>query len=77
MNKQRRKWLEDVISKIEEAQSEIQSMAEEERESFDNMPEGLQEGERGQLISENADDLESVDSDFESWLDTLREILER
>lgn len=77
MNKQRRKWLEDVISKIEEAQSEIQSMAEEERESFDNMPEGLQEGERGQLISENADDLESVDSDFESLLDTLREILER
>lgn len=41
------------------------------------MPEGLQEGERGQTISENADDLEGVDSDFESILDTLNEILER
>jgi len=77
MNKQRRKWLEDVIAKIEEAQSEVQNIAEEERESFDNMPEGLQEGERGQQISENADDLEGVDSDFDSILETLNEILER
>lgn len=77
MNKQRRKWLEDVIAKIQDAQSEVQNIAEEERESFDNMPEGLQEGERGQTISENADDLEGVDSDFESILDTLNEILER
>ena len=77
MNKQRRKWLEDVIAKIEAAQSEVQNIAEEERESFDNIPEGLQEGERGQTISENADDLEGVDSDFESILDTLNEILER
>ena len=58
MNKARRKWLEDVIGKIEEAQQEIASIAEEERECFDNMPEGLQEGERGQSISDNADSLE-------------------
>ena len=77
MNKQRRKWLEDVIAKIEEAQSEVQNIAEEERENYDNMPEGLQEGERGQTISENADDLEGVDIDFDSILDTLNEILER
>lgn len=41
------------------------------------MPEGLQEGERGQSISDNADSLEEADSDFESLLDTLREVLER
>lgn len=29
MNKTRRKWLEDVIEKIEEAQQEIASIAEE------------------------------------------------
>lgn len=77
MNKARRKWLEEVIEKIEEAQQEIASIAEEERECFDNMPEGLQEGERGQSISDNADSLEEADSDFESLLDTLREVLER
>ncbi len=74
MNRQRRKRLEEAISKLEELQAEIQSIAEEERESFDNMPESLQDGERGQQISENADNLEYVDSDFDSLLDTLREI---
>lgn len=77
MNKVRRKVLEDAISKIEEAQELISSIAEEERECFDNMPEGLQEGERGQSISDNADDLENADSDFETLLNTLREVLER
>lgn len=38
------------------------------------MPESLQDGERGQQISENADNLEYADSDFDSLLDTLREI---
>ena len=74
MNRQRRKRLEEAISKLEELQAEIQSIAEEERESFDNMPESLQDGERGQQISENADNQEYVDSDFDSLLDTLREI---
>lgn len=55
----------------------LQSIAEEERESYDNMPESLQEGERGNTISENADDLENANDDFESMLDVLREIVER
>ncbi len=78
MNKQRRKRLSDIISQLEELQCELQSIAEEERECYDNMSEtGLGESERGQQISENADDLESADSDFESLLDNLREIQER
>jgi hypothetical protein len=75
MNRQRRKRLEEAISKIEELQAEIQSIAEEERESFDNMPESLQDGERGQQISDNADSLDMADSDFDSLLDTLREVI--
>ena len=77
MNKQRRKRLEDVISKLEELQVEVSSIQEEEQEAFDNMTDGLQQSERGQTIEENADDLENADSDFETLLDGLREILER
>ena len=77
MNKERRNRLGDVIDKLEELQAEVASIAEEEREAYDNMPEGLQESEKGQQISENADDLDSIDSDFESLLDTLRELSER
>lgn len=77
MNKDRRKRLSDIIAKLEVLQSEIQSLAEEERECFDNMPEGLQESERGSAIEDNADDLDDTDSDFESLLDTLNDIMER
>lgn len=77
MNKDRRKRLGEVITKLEELQSEIQSLAEEERECYDNMPEGLQDSERGAAIEENADDLDQIDSDFESLLDTLNDIMER
>lgn len=78
MNKQRRKRLADIIGRLEDLQSEVQSIAEEERECYDNMSDsGLCESERGQQIGENADDLENLDSDFESLIDNLREIQER
>lgn len=41
------------------------------------MPESLQYSERGEQVSENADDLDSLDGDFESLLDSIREISER
>lgn len=72
MNKDRRKRLGDIIAKLEELQSEIQSLAEEERECFDN-----QESERGSAIEENADGLDETDSDLGSLLDTLNDIMER
>ena len=77
MNKERRKRLDDVIDKLEELQAEVASIAEEEREAYDNLPEGIQNSERGEQISENADDLDGIDGDFESLLDTLREVSER
>ena len=77
MNKERRKRLEEAIGKLEELQSEIQSIAEEEREAYDNMDgNGLGETEKAQQISENADNLENLDSDFEDLLDNLREVME-
>ena len=76
MNKERRKRLEKVISQLEDLQVEVASIQEEEQEAFDNMTEGLQNSERGQGIQENADNLESVDIDFENLLDALREVLE-
>lgn len=48
MNKQRRKELEEAVRLLEEAYSTIESILEQEQEAFDNMPEGLQESERGE-----------------------------
>ncbi len=62
---------------LEELQSELQSIAEEESECFDNVTDGLQQSGRGQTIGENAYDLESADDDFESPLNSLRQVIER
>ena len=77
MNKERRKRLDDVISALEDLQAEIASIAEEGREAYDNLPYSLQDSERGEQMSDNADDIDGLDGDFESLLDSIREISER
>ena len=55
---------DETKAKIEAALSNLESvvndLASEERDKFDNMPEGLQASETGQKIEEAADTLESV-----------------
>lgn len=77
MNKQRRKWLEEIVGRLETAKDEIDSVAEEEREAYENLPEGIQESERGEAMCENADDLEQASSDLDDLIQNLNEILER
>lgn len=77
MNKARRKWLQSVIDALEEQKGELESIQEEEQEAFDNMPEGLQDSDRGQTIYENIDTLESAASNLEDIISELQEVLER
>lgn len=75
MNAARRKELRKAIDLIEQAKEIISAVAEEEREAYDNLPEGLQESEMGEKMNEIADDLEYVDLD--EVVDTIQEIIER
>ena len=77
MNKARRKWLEKAIATLEDQKLELETICEEEQEAFDNMPESLQESEKGQAMYENIDTLESAFSDLEDIISNLQEILER
>ncbi len=76
MNKQRRTRLEKLIAQLEDIQVELQDISTEERDAYDNLPDSLQDTERGQQMEENADNLDYADSDFENLLDSLREIAE-
>lgn len=76
MNKTRRKWLEKTIATLEDQKLELESICEEEQEAYDNMPESLQESEKGQTMYENIDTLESASSDLENIISNLEEILE-
>ena len=88
MNKERRKLLADALAKIEPAKElleQIQALLEEiktsveeakdaEQEYFDNMPESLQQGERGQGAEAAVSTLEEAFNSLENMIDAFGEI---
>lgn len=63
MNKVRRKQLDEVIAKIEEAKELLDVLREEEEEYRDNMPENLQGSEKYQMADEAIDNMDcAIDS---------------
>ena len=76
MNKQQRKRLNELIEHVEGIVTELDEMAQEEQEKYDNMPEGLQESERGEALQDAADNLQQAHDDLENWCDEIRDNLE-
>ena len=62
MNNTRRKQIDEAISKLDEAREIIVVIAEEERDYYDNMPENMQSGEKGERADEVASSLEEIES---------------
>ena len=60
MNKARRKALDEVISKIEEAKELLENLQAEEEEYRDNMPENLQGSERYEAADAPVDNMSSA-----------------
>lgn len=61
MNKNDRKQVAAIVSKLEELKSQmeeltsqLETLAEAEQEKYDNMSEGLQNSERGEALQESA-----------------------
>lgn len=83
MNRERRKRLQAVCAKMEAIAAEmedikesLQSIKEEEEEALSNLPEGLQDSERGQNMQGYIDTLDDVvDSLFELDMDELHQKL--
>lgn len=76
MNKQRRSRLQKVIDQLEELKQEVSYICEEEQEAYDNMPESLQDGERGSQMYENISTLEDQESNFDELIENLQEVIE-
>lgn len=56
----------DLESECEDIASELRNIGEECQSSFDNMPEGLQQGDVGQMLEQRVSDMESAADEFES-----------
>ena len=51
-------------------------MCEEEREAYDNLPESIQEGERGCAMEEAADNLDDAVSTIEDIIGEVQEVID-
>lgn len=71
MNKQRRKELAEVFVVLEGARDALESLKDEEQCYYDNMPESIQEGQRGEAADEAID---AMDDAITSLEDAVRSI---
>ena len=87
MNKVRRKELTDLLEKFESIQSllldlkdGLQSVRDEEQDAFDNMPESLQESERGEKMNTAIDALDEaisyIEDDISDVMDSVKDSIE-
>ena len=75
MNKDQRKQLGEALKAFSWAQEIIAQVAEEEREKFDNLTEGLQQAENGQKMEEAADILEEVSIEIDNLVSRVEEVM--
>ena len=76
MNKARRKKLGEIIDQLEYLREGLDAVASEEREAYDNLPESLQESERGTAMEEAADELDDICGELEELRDRIVEVVE-
>jgi hypothetical protein len=66
----------NAVTELESAIGDIESLRDETQDKFDNMPDGLQQGDTGQLLEERVNNCNSVISEVESAKDQLEELIE-
>ena len=74
MNKKRRKNIMDATVLLERAREIIDNAQEEEQECYDNLPEGIQDSERGEAMYNNIEALQTASDGIGDAVDSLSEI---
>jgi len=73
VNKDRRKRLAEIEGKLEELKDQLEAIRAEEEEAFDNLPESIQDGEKGQNIDANREALEQAVDSLDESLNAIRQ----
>ena len=76
MNKERRNRLAKIQDIIEGLIAEVEEIHGEEEEAYENLPESLQETERGESMERAIDNLEDLQQNLEEAAETINEITE-
>jgi len=75
MNKQRRTDLTKALELLSQAATLIEGVHEGEQEAYDNMPEGLQQAERGETMQEYLDALSIIIDELANTDETISEMI--
>lgn len=73
MNRTRREKIDSLIEQLDVLKSDIESLTDDEQTAYDNLPENIQTGNRGELMMSAIDNLESAVSSVEEAIDYLNE----
>lgn len=74
MNRDRRKRLMQLSEKLSEVRTSLESILEEEENAFDNLPESIQESEKGERMQEYIENIGEAISNIEETEACLEEI---
>jgi predicted nucleic acid-binding Zn-ribbon protein len=75
MNQARRNVINNQISTLQDVESQLTDVLEGEQDAYDNMPESLQGGERGEAMQEAINQLEEAMEAIRNACDALSEAL--
>lgn len=75
MNNERRKKIKKIISDLESTKLLLEDVLFDEEGSFENMPEGLQYSEKGEVSQEAIDLMNEAVEGFEEVIDNLNSII--
>lgn len=76
MNKTRRKSIQQIIDTLTDLKENVDLLREEEQEAYDNLPESLQESERGEAMSSAIYNLEDAMENIDLVTDSLEEAMQ-
>lgn len=75
MNKSRRAEIQKVIDALQELEAKIEELRDEEWEYYDNMPESIQSGEKGDAVTECVDTMDYAISSIQDAVSNLEEVV--
>lgn len=75
MNKEQRKRLAELYDELSSVLDEIEQIKEDEECKYDNLPESLQDSEKGEQLQEGIDALDDVYSYLSDSISSLESVL--
>ena len=74
MNNERREKIKKAAGQLDDLKNELETLKDEEQEYYDNMPESLRGGEKGEAAQSAIDNLDSALSELDSAIQSVESV---